>query len=78
MMPKQYKNEDLETVVRYEENDEQNGGKKKIDEVINGSMAPDLAEMKEHGKSMSNMKTNQELQKSGLVPDPIQEKPREK
>lgn len=76
MMSKLYKNEDLKTVARYEKDDE-HGNKKRIDEVINGSMAPDLEEMKELGKSMDKMKTNQELNEKGLESDPIQEKPEE-
>ncbi|WP_040952853.1 hypothetical protein, partial [Gorillibacterium massiliense] len=68
-MSKQYKNEDLKTVVEHEIGDEWNS-----DGVTkqNGSMAPDLAEMKRLGKDMNRMKTNQTLKSEGLVPDPEQ------
>lgn len=72
-MSKLYKNEDLKTVTNFEQ-DQEHGTKKKISEVVNGSMAPDFEEMKELGKSMDKMKTNQELNEQGLESDPIQEK----
>ncbi|WP_010272819.1 hypothetical protein [Paenibacillus senegalensis] len=76
-MSKLYKNEDLKTVARYER-DMQYGTKKRIDEVTNGSMAPDFVEMKKLGRSMDSMKTNQQLNEEGLVADPIQEKAEDK
>ncbi|GIP34094.1 hypothetical protein [Paenibacillus sp. J2TS4] len=68
-----YNNEDLKTVIRQEVLDEHRGTTRTIEEVVNGSMAPDLKEMKEHGKAMERMKTNSELKNDGLIPDPIQE-----
>ena len=44
----------------------------------NGSMAPDLEEMKNLGKQMENLRTNEELAKDyNKQPDPIQHKEEE-
>ncbi len=40
--------------------------------VENGQMAPDLKEMKNLGKQMENLRTNEELMGDGKSPDPIQ------
>jgi|GEM_PF-5770300 len=41
--------------------------------VENGQMAPDLKEMKDLGKQMENLRTNEELANDyGKSPDPIQ------
>ncbi len=40
--------------------------------VENGQMAPDLKEMKNLGKQMENLRTNEELKGDGKSPDPIQ------
>ena len=66
---KKYSNEDLKTVTEHERKDKSQSK----DEVLNGSMAPNLKEMKQLGKEMGEMKTNQTLKKEGLVPDPIQD-----
>ncbi|GGF95636.1 hypothetical protein [Paenibacillus abyssi] len=46
---------------------------KPVDQANNGSMVQDEQDMKRLGKDMESMKTNQQLQQDGLVPDPIQE-----
>jgi len=66
---RKYRNEDLDTVAEHEASDES----KPKAEAENGSMAPDLKEMKQLGKDMEQMKTNQTLQREGLVPDPAQD-----
>jgi hypothetical protein len=38
----------------------------------NGSMAADESEMKQLGKEMESLKTNEELSEEGEVPDPVQ------
>jgi hypothetical protein len=40
---------------------------------MNGSMAPNMDEMKQLGKDMEGMKTDQDLKDEGLVSDPIQD-----
>ncbi|PZE22796.1 hypothetical protein [Paenibacillus xerothermodurans] len=68
-----YKNEDLATSVKEHEKFSRNkGSDKPIDKVINGSMAPDMAEIKRLGDDMQDMKTEQELSKRGMVDDPKQ------
>lgn len=42
-------------------------------ERINGTMVRNLKEMKESGKIMERMKTNQQIKEEGLEPDPKQE-----
>lgn len=66
---REYRNEDLDTVAEHEAADKS----KSKQEVQNGSMAPDLKEMKRLGKEMEQMKTNQTLKREGLTPDPIQD-----
>ncbi|MFB9331002.1 hypothetical protein ACFFSY_34110 [Paenibacillus aurantiacus] len=44
-----------------------------VDEVQNGSMVQDAEDMRRLGRDMERMKTNHELERDGLVPDPIQE-----
>ncbi|WP_180956464.1 hypothetical protein [Bacillus canaveralius] len=39
---------------------------------MNGSMAPNMEEMKNLGKQMENLRTNQELKQDDKMPDPIQ------
>lgn len=47
--------------------------KKEIEKPMNGSMTPNLEEMKKHAGGMRNMETNKELkEKKGKIPDPIQ------
>ena len=65
----QYRNEDLRTVVEHEILD----SSVPVEKAENGSMAPDLEDMKQLGKDMDRMKTNQTLKEEGLVPDPAQE-----
>ncbi|UUZ81952.1 hypothetical protein LJK88_46785 [Paenibacillus sp. P26] len=72
MPDKKYKNEDLETVKEHEAFDAKKGSDKPVEEVMNGSMAPDMAEIKRLGKDMQGMKTEEELKDKGLVTDPIQ------
>jgi hypothetical protein len=72
MADNEYKNEDLKTVREHEEFDKKKGSDKPIGEVMNGSMAPDLNEIKRLGKDMKGMKTEKELKEEGLVSDPIQ------
>lgn len=43
-----------------------------IDKPKNSSMTPNLKEMKEHGKVMEHMSTNENVKKSGKMPDPDQ------
>ena len=46
--------------------------------VENGSMAPDLEEMKNLGKQMEHLRTNEELAKDyNKQPDPVQHKEEE-
>jgi hypothetical protein len=72
-MSQDYKNEDVKTSVKdHEKFDEKKGSNKPIDKVMNGSMAPDMEEIKRLGKDMKNLKTEQELEEEGLVSDPIQ------
>ncbi|MBY0121793.1 hypothetical protein [Bacillus sp. S/N-304-OC-R1] len=42
-------------------------------ERINGTMVRNLKEMKENGKVMESMKTNQQINEEGMEPDPKQE-----
>ncbi|WP_270182392.1 hypothetical protein [Alkalihalobacillus sp. CinArs1] len=42
------------------------------DKPANSSMAMDEKEMKELGKEMEELETNQELKKNGRRPDPVQ------
>ncbi|GIP40054.1 hypothetical protein J31TS4_33340 [Paenibacillus sp. J31TS4] len=70
---KTYNNEDLKTVARHEANDRLRGSEKDISNVVNGSMAPDLEEMRELGQDMDGMSTNSTLKKEGLVSDPQQD-----
>jgi hypothetical protein len=67
-MFRSYDNEDLKTIVEHQISSKGKNGAEKQ----NGSMAPDLDEMKRHGKDMSRMKTNHKLKQEGLVPDPVQ------
>lgn len=48
------------------------------DKPENSSMAPTFDEMKEHGKIMDHMSTNEEVRKSGKMPDPMQHDENEK
>jgi hypothetical protein len=70
---KTYNNEDLKTTVPEHEKKDAKEGSKPLNKVMNGSMAPDMDEMKQLGKDMEDMKTGQELKDEGLVSDPIQE-----
>jgi hypothetical protein len=72
MSDNNYKNEDLKTVKEHEKFDEKKGSDKPINEVMNGSMAPNMDELKRLGEDMKGMKTEKELKKEGLVQDPIQ------
>lgn len=45
---------------------------KSLDDAQNGSMAPDMSEMKKLGNEMKHMKTNSELLERDMIPDPIQ------
>jgi hypothetical protein len=72
-MDNKYKNEDLKTVVEHEIKDSSKRSDRNVEDVVNGSMAPDMDEMKQLGKDMNDMKTNQTLKQEGLVPDPIQD-----
>ena len=72
MSDKQYKNEDLSTVKEHERFDKKKRSDEPIDEVMNGSMAPNMEEIKRLGKDMEKVKTEKELKEEGLVPDPIQ------
>ncbi|MGG1571898.1 hypothetical protein [Fictibacillus sp. NRS-1165] len=38
----------------------------------NSSMTPNFKEMKEHGRVMEKMSTNDNVEKSGKTPDPAQ------
>ncbi len=74
-MTKQYKNEDLKTVVEHDIKDrKEHSAGRDISEVTNGSMAPDMKEIEQLGKDMERMKTNSDLQEEGLVPDPYRGK----
>ncbi|MCM3748319.1 hypothetical protein M3223_13260 [Paenibacillus pasadenensis] len=44
-----------------------------VSKANNGSMVQDEQDMKRLGKDMERVRTNAELEKDGLVPDPIQE-----
>jgi hypothetical protein len=70
---KTYNNEDLKTTVPEHEKKDAKEGSKPLNKVMNGSMAPDMDEMKQLGKDMEDMKTDQELKDEGLVSDPVQE-----
>ncbi|MFD0870872.1 MULTISPECIES: hypothetical protein [Paenibacillus] len=70
-MPRFYDHEDLKTLNRIHLNKRKDASSA-TDDVLNGSMAPDMEEMKRHGQAMERMKTNTQLQKEGLIPDPIQ------
>jgi hypothetical protein len=70
---KTYNNEDLKTTVPEHEKKDAKEGSKPLNEVMNGSMAPNMEEMKQLGKDMEGMKTGKDLKDEGLVPDPIQE-----
>jgi len=72
MINNEYKNEDLKTVKEHEKFAEKKGSDKPISEVINGSMAPNLEEVKRLGQDMKEVKTEGELAQEGLVSDPIQ------
>ncbi|EGL16605.1 MULTISPECIES: hypothetical protein [Paenibacillus] len=70
---RKYENEDLESVKEHEYHDaKQNSANRDINEVMNGSMAPNMDEIKQLGKDMEGMKTNEDLTEEGLLPDPIQ------
>jgi glycerol-3-phosphate cytidylyltransferase-like family protein len=75
---KTYNNEDLKTTVPEHERKDASEGAKPIDEVMNGSMAPTLDEMKQLGKDMEGMKTGTDLKEEGLVTDPIQDEDQSK
>jgi hypothetical protein len=47
--------------------------KAKNDVAQNSSMAQDMKEMKNLGKEVEQMKTNEELKKDNKIPDPQQE-----
>lgn len=47
--------------------------KAKNDVAQNSSMAEDMKEMKNLGKEVEQMKTNEELKKDNKIPDPQQE-----
>lgn len=68
----EYRNEDLKTVKEHEKFAAQKGSEKPIEQVMNGSMAPDLEEVKRLGKDMEEVKTEGQLKEEGLLPDPIQ------
>ncbi|MEK8128398.1 hypothetical protein WMW72_10830 [Paenibacillus filicis] len=68
-----YKNEDLKTVKEHERFAEQKGTDKPIEEIVNGSMAPNLEEVRRLGKDMKKVKTETELKEKGLTSDPIQQ-----
>jgi hypothetical protein len=70
---KTYNNEDLNTTVPDHEKKDAKQGTKPVDKVMNGSMAPDMDEIKQLGKDMEGMKTGKDLKEEGLVPDPIQD-----
>ncbi|MBB3108531.1 hypothetical protein FHS18_000559 [Paenibacillus phyllosphaerae] len=44
-----------------------------VETAQNGSMVQDLDDLKRLGHDMERMRTNQELEEDGLVPDPKQE-----
>ncbi len=46
---------------------------KKPKDKSENTMASDLDDVKKLGKEMENMKTNKNVKKEGLTPDPIQE-----
>jgi hypothetical protein len=70
---KTYNNEDLNTTVPEHEKKDAKDGSKPLNKVMNGSMAPNMDEIKQLGKDMESMKTGQELKDEGLVSDPVQE-----
>ncbi|MNH98656.1 hypothetical protein D3C73_513990 [compost metagenome] len=72
MADNDYKNEDLQTVKEHEKFAEKKGSDKPIDEIMNGSMAPNMEEMKRLGKDMEGVETEEQLNDKGLVSDPIQ------
>ncbi|WP_235941716.1 hypothetical protein [Paenibacillus puerhi] len=72
MANKEYRNEDLQTVKEHERFAEKKGSDNPITEIMNGSMAPNMEEVKRLGKDMQYVKTEGELEKEGLVSDPIQ------
>jgi len=49
-----------------------NGSSNSLEEANNGSMAPNMNEMKKLGNEMKHMKTNSELLERDMIPDPIQ------
>jgi hypothetical protein len=67
-----YKNEGLKSVKEHEKFSKKKGTDKPISEVMNGSMAPDMDEIKRLGKDMKKSETEAELNEKGLVSDPIQ------
>ncbi|CAG7653149.1 hypothetical protein ACFQI7_30870 [Paenibacillus allorhizosphaerae] len=62
----------LTEVQQYLENGQEKKAAPSIDQVMNGKMANNEAEVKKLGKVMASIPTNSELRKNGLVPDPIQ------
>jgi hypothetical protein len=68
-----YKNEDLRTVKEHERFAERKGTDTPIEEIVNGSMAPNLEEVRRLGQDMKKVKTETELKEKGLVSDPIQQ-----
>ncbi len=48
------------------------GRTRSIAQADNGSMVQDFADAQRLGEDMRRVKTNDELRKEGLVPDPIQ------
>jgi hypothetical protein len=70
---KTYNNEDLKTTVPEHEKKDAKESTKPLNKVMNGSMAPNMDEMKQLGKDMEGMKTDQDLKDEGLVSDPIQD-----
>jgi hypothetical protein len=70
---KTYNNDDLKTTVPEHEKKDAKKGSKPLNKVMNGSMAPNMDEMKQLGKDMEGMKTDKDLKDEGLVSDPIQD-----
>jgi hypothetical protein len=73
MSDNDYKNDDLKTTVKdHEKFAEKKGSDQPIEEIMNGSMAPNMEELKQLGEDMKQMKTEEELNDEGLVSDPQQ------
>ncbi|MCM3717582.1 hypothetical protein [Fictibacillus phosphorivorans] len=50
---------------------------KEVPKRKNSSMASNFNEMKEHGKVMEHVSSNEEVRKSGKTPDPLQHEKKE-